>query len=270
MIGILVLLCFFSPAILAFFLFKYYKNKAKTNAVSFYAPEEVRLVVHKLEGLPYFQHLSIGARKGFVKRTINLVERLDFIGVDGLYVSTEMKVLIAASAIQITFHKNDDPIWDFDTIFIYSGPFYVEQLQQELRGAVSPEGNIHLSWKNFKGGNNIPDDGINLGLHEMAHAVALSERTLRKGFYSLPMQHFFDVSADWMANPTPEMLSFFRSYGFTNAHEFFAVCVENFFERSQKFNDELPWIYKEMCDLLNQNPLNIKRDYMFDIEFYAN
>ena len=54
---------------------------------------------------------------------------------------------------------------------------------------------------------------------------------------------------------------YLRSYAFTNEHEFFAVCVEHFFESPDKFALELPKLFDIMCSLLNQNPLNTVDDY---------
>jgi len=49
--------------------------------------------------------------------------------------------------------------------------------------------------------------------------------------------------------------SFFRKYGATNPHEFFAVAVENFFERPQEFSDHSPELFRTLTSLLNQDPL---------------
>lgn len=49
--------------------------------------------------------------------------------------------------------------------------------------------------------------------------------------------------------------SFLRSYASTNQQEFFAVCVEHFFEASKSFRENLPQLYSHLCILLNQDPL---------------
>lgn len=48
---------------------------------------------------------------------------------------------------------------------------------------------------------------------------------------------------------------FFRVYAFRNTHEFFAVVVENFFERSEQFRIEYPELYAIIVRLLNQDPI---------------
>ncbi|MFZ6013111.1 MAG: zinc-dependent peptidase [Bacteroidota bacterium] len=49
--------------------------------------------------------------------------------------------------------------------------------------------------------------------------------------------------------------NFFRPYACTNVHEFFAVSVENFFERPAQFKNELPELYDILTQLLKQDPL---------------
>jgi Mlc titration factor MtfA (ptsG expression regulator) len=47
---------------------------------------------------------------------------------------------------------------------------------------------------------------------------------------------------------------FFRRYAFNNIEEFFAVAVENFFERPHQFRSELPHFYSLLARMFNQTP----------------
>jgi Mlc titration factor MtfA (ptsG expression regulator) len=58
-----------------------------------------------------------------------------------------------------------------------------------------------------------------------------------------------------------ETQTYLRDYAFTNTHEFFAVCVEHFFETPLHFYQKYPDLFKDLCNVLNQNPLNTKNDY---------
>jgi hypothetical protein len=44
-------------------------------------------------------------------------------------------------------------------------------------------------------------------------------------------------------------------YAATSYEEFWAVCVETFFERAASFKRQLPELYTSLCTLLNQDPL---------------
>ncbi|MFN5620319.1 MAG: zinc-dependent peptidase [Flavobacteriales bacterium] len=47
---------------------------------------------------------------------------------------------------------------------------------------------------------------------------------------------------------------FFRQYGATNIHEFWAVAVETFFEQPDEFKTKYPALFHETCRMLNQWP----------------
>lgn len=44
-------------------------------------------------------------------------------------------------------------------------------------------------------------------------------------------------------------------YGAANFDEFWAVCVETFFEKPAEFQQVMPELYESLSGLLNQNPL---------------
>jgi MtfA peptidase len=48
--------------------------------------------------------------------------------------------------------------------------------------------------------------------------------------------------------------SFFRDYASMDDHEFFAVAVENFFERPHEFEKNHPELFQVLGALLNQEP----------------
>jgi Mlc titration factor MtfA (ptsG expression regulator) len=45
------------------------------------------------------------------------------------------------------------------------------------------------------------------------------------------------------------------NYAATNYNEFWAVCVETFFEKPGQLNEQMPELYEALSDLLNQNLL---------------
>ena len=60
-----------------------------------------------------------------------------------------------------------------------------------------------------------------------------------------------------MANLNANEKHFFRRYAFENIEEFFAVAVENFFERTQQFHQEQPELYRILVNLFKQDPLTL-------------
>ena len=54
---------------------------------------------------------------------------------------------------------------------------------------------------------------------------------------------------------------FLRDYAKSNIHEFWAVCVEHFFEAPVQFKEQLPELYIAMCNVLNQDMAQRIFDY---------
>lgn len=169
-----------------------------------------------------------------------------------------MKVLISASAIQLTFGYPKVHLEWFRYILIYPDSFFSQANQQHHRGEVNAKSkSIVLSWKHFVEGY-LEADGRNLGLHEMAHALRLENR-IRNSQYNFLDSSIMD---EWERQATATMgemrsgnETFFRSYGATDQEEFFAVAVENFFERPADFKQQHPYTYSTLCRLLRQDPL---------------
>lgn len=173
-------------------------------------------------------------------------------------VTWEMKVLIAASAIQLTFGFPKVHLRFFRHILVYPESFYSSTNQRHHKGEVNPRAKaIVLSWRDFLEGYLKPD-GRNLGLHEMAHALRLENQVMNGEYHFLNKEllHEWEQHAlRTMEEIRTGKETFLRAYGAVNNEEFFAVAVENFFERPSEFNEKHPLTYHTLCRLLRQNPL---------------
>ena len=173
-------------------------------------------------------------------------------------VTDEMKVLISAAAAQLTFGFSGITFPYFYKIFVFPESFYNQTNKAFHKGEVNPKLKaIALSWKDFVEGY-LREDGRNLGLHEMAHALRLENRIINA-------EHsFLDARTlnEWEQHASKTMIeinngseTFFREYGGANKEEFFAVAVENFFERPIEFKSKHPLTYRTLCRLLKQDPV---------------
>ncbi len=205
----------------------------------------------------YYKSLPEHAKIKFLFRLERLIKDKHFSGREGLEVTEEMKILISAAAVQLTFGLEYYLIDYFDKIIVYPDIYESTITKEYHRGETQSGGVIVLSWKYFVEGYAIYDDKMNLGLHELAHALDLS-RVLDN-----TDQSFFLLFNNWNLLVKDEIEkinsgenNFLRKYAGTNQREFFAVCVEYFFEAPDLFYKELPVIYKRLCNLLKQNPLD--------------
>jgi MtfA peptidase len=205
---------------------------------------------------PYYNKLSHRNQHAFEQKLMYFILSKKFIPRQFGKVTHEMKAMIGACAVQLTFGLPRVYLQHFDKILIYPDEYYSAITKRFHKGEVNPAfGAIVLSWKSFVDGYIHHTDSVNLGLHEMAHALRL-ENIIHNDeyeFFDDALVARFDAIAQTMCNgnTTP---AFLRAYACTNPHEFFAVAVENFFERPKEFKAELPELFHIMVNLLKQDP----------------
>jgi hypothetical protein len=169
----------------------------------------------------------------------------------------EVEVLISAAAVQVSFGLRNYLLSFFKDIHILSDAYQAIDSNETYIGHVAPNG-IYISWKYFVRGYADYADGVNVALHEMAHALHHEnfiretgiDWDFRRDFERLP--GFFGPI---MAQAIVHKKSYLRGYAFTNFKEFWAVCVEYFFENPEGLKQNLPQLYAILCDTLNQDPL---------------
>jgi Mlc titration factor MtfA (ptsG expression regulator) len=220
-------------------------------------PPRVREIL--LKYFPYYQKLKEEHRPSFEQKVCMFIYGKRFIPRNVSEVTIEAKVLIAASAVQLTFGLPNVYLQHFNKILVYPNDYYSSLTKHFHKGEVNPRfGIIVLSWQSFVDGYIHPDDATNVGLHEMAHALRLENliRNEEYHFFDETLLEQFDAYAQNLCNTTVNWSdSFFRPYACANVHEFFAVSIESFFERSQQFKESLPDLYLILTRLLNQDPL---------------
>jgi len=210
----------------------------------------------------YYHQLDQRDQKTFRRRVQKFISMKTFVARGRLgKVSDEMKVLIAATAVQITFGHPGVYFEHFWRILIYPDAYYSNIARRYHQGEVNTRGFIILSWTNFLQGFINRTNGVNLGLHEMAHALKI-ENAIRNSEYDFldfeALKTFDRESKIEIDNIRNGDVGFFREYAGTDTHEFFAVVIENFFERPDLFQKEKPLLFDLTARLLNQNPYNGK------------
>jgi len=228
-----------------------------------------KLLIFKIleENFTYFTRLKQKEKELFVRRVFTFSKTKKWFGEEGLEVTDEMMILISASAVQLTFGLSHYLMPHFHTIKVYPDIYLNKYTQNKHKGEVNPRGIIVLSWKHFKKGYEIPDDKINLGLHEMAHALDISALTKSSEYLQFLFERFRTNFKDEYRDFIEHKIEFLRAYGRTNKKEFFAVLVETYFENPHELKEKLPELYHDMCFLLNQDIVhNIYRDFIGTLE----
>lgn len=202
----------------------------------------------------FYRNLSPKLKKSYGSRIMKFIGGKNFEMRDGLRLTTEMEIVIASAAIKITFGLRNFEFDRFHTIIIYSEEFFSNVSELFVKGETNGSGVIVFSWNDLKFGNSVPDDSINLGYHEFAHALFIEY--LLDPYDSKFKEYYrewlvYISNNDKLEEATERKI--FREYAAANEMEFFAVALENFFENPNHFKKELPNLYGLMAQMLNQD-----------------
>ncbi|MDK3019506.1 M90 family metallopeptidase [Pseudodonghicola flavimaris] len=200
------------------------------------------------------------------------IGQVDFVGCNGLEVSEEMRLSIAAQACLLIV--NSDTWYDhLTTILIYPAAFksrqrqhngYVVTERETVRSGESwSRGPVILSWADTRRGALNDRDGHNVVFHEFAHQIDdLSGHT--DGLPNLPKgqsvagwaRTFVPAYQTHVQNVQAGHRTVFDAYGATGPEEFFAVAVETFFEKPAALNHHEPAVYRQLAQLFRLDPLS--------------
>jgi Mlc titration factor MtfA (ptsG expression regulator) len=206
----------------------------------------------------FYNKLTEKQKKYFEHRVASFIKDKDFIGRDGVIVTDEMKVLIAATGVMLTFGFRDFYIGLISKIVIYPTKFFSRINNEYHKGEFNPKLKaLVISWEDFKLGFKNSHDNINLGIHEFTHAIHLNsikERDISATIFS----DLFKELTDLLTHKESLRLKlldseYFRTYGYTNQFEFLAVIIENFIETPTEFKSQFPEVYSKVKQMLNFN-----------------
>lgn len=206
----------------------------------------------------FYNRLNKKEQDIFRHRLATFINKKEFISREGLVVDEEMKTLISATAVMLTFGFRNYIIELIDKIIIYPTAYYSNLNETYHKGETNPQlKSIVFSWEDFKKGYHIGDDNLNLGIHEFGHAIHLnafgktdiSSEIFRDGFNKLASY----LQDHKMVRDNLITSKYFRAYAYTNQFEFFAVLLENFIETPNEFKNKFPELYDYMKQMLNFN-----------------
>lgn len=208
----------------------------------------------------YYKDLSNIHKKNFVIRTLIFLWTTDFNSDSEFDLSTEMKIIISSAFVQITFGLKINTLNKFNEIFVTPKSYSYKNNNAIFDGDVNLRTKkINMSWPAIEKGFNIPDDAMNLSIHEFGHCL-IFENSTRSYLSRIFNERDFDV---WKTEAKIKYQKIklkqnkvLRDYAGTNLIELFSVSLETFFEQPYYFEDNEPKLYLSMTKLLNQDPRN--------------
>jgi Mlc titration factor MtfA (ptsG expression regulator) len=202
-----------------------------------------------------------------------------FEGAGGLELSEEMRVVIAARACLLVLWRVelDEPLFpELSSVVVYPSTYKVRRQQREGYVTIEEEharlgeswtsGVVVLSWDAVSQGSSAQNDGHDVVLHEFAHQLDAEDGAMdgtpelddweRYSIWSKVAGAEYAALLDDLEHHRKTSID---AYGATNAPEFFAVVVEQFFEKPAALSRLHPELYEQLSAFFRFDPVERAR-----------
>jgi Mlc titration factor MtfA (ptsG expression regulator) len=225
------------------------------------------------ENFPLYGRLSDEDRAELQGHIHVFLDEKKFEGCDGMEITDEVRVTIAAQACLLLLHRETNYFPVMKSIFVYPSLFYAEVIEEDENGIVSEYmedrageawdyGPVVLSWEDALTGASGEEGGYNSVIHEFVHQLDL-ENGAADGLPRLENGEQYEA---WERVFTEAFRRFERKldtgantvldeYGAEGPDEFFAVVAEHFFQTPVELRGEYPELYDLLKQYFDQDPV---------------
>lgn len=211
-----------------------------------------------LADFTYFTKLSPEQQEKFLGRINEFIATKEFRS-RSLFVTDEMKVKIAACAIQLLFGLEEFYLPFFDSILVYDG-LIVNRLGK-YEHLVTNNGSIAISWTAFERGYKDATDCHNAGLCAFADAMQLGVDMFPGDdpMLSEKFEEWQKNSSNAISRLKGPVISPLSKAAASGRRVFFSSCIEYFFEAPMQLKSLHPDLYEYIAKVLKQDPLSPSR-----------
>jgi Mlc titration factor MtfA (ptsG expression regulator) len=222
--------------------------------------------------VPLYSRLPEDLKLRLHERIARFIATTRFEGCNGLELTEEMLLTVAAQACMLVLNREGDPYPDLTTVYLYPTTFSSVQKQRDAIGVVT-EGVVHrlgeswssgtvvLAWDSVEHGARNTHDARNVTFHEFAHQLD-HENGDTDGAPALPCRESYRSWARVFGENYAEFQQLVEAgkrcildpYGATEPAEFFAVATETFFEKSRQLHKKYPELYDELKGFYGVDP----------------
>ena len=218
----------------------------------------------------FYACLSAAEQRELFGHTQILLTEKHFEGCDGLELTNEIRVTVAAYAAVLLLHRETDYYPGLTSILVYPSA-YVASHKRHMGGGIWEEGDtarvgetalrlraVVVDWDDVPRGSAA--GGSNVVLHEFAHQLDFEDGVVdgtpllapneRKLWSTLMADEYEKLRTAVLAG-APTVIPV---YGATNRAEFFAVLTEMFFHRGSDLRAAHPGLYAQLRAFYSQDP----------------
>jgi hypothetical protein len=238
-------------------------------------PPEWRAILRRR--MPLFARLPADVQLRVKKRAQVLLAEVPIVGMGGLVVNDEMRVLVATQAALLLQQQRSDALAALREIWLYPGVFVAPQREHDAAGIVHEglqarsgeswqRGTLVLAWSEVLADAAAPDSGHNVVIHEFAHQLDQAKGEAAGGANGAPWQRSPLARRRWAQAMRHEFGALrmrlaagqggglLGGYAATNPAEFFAVASERFFGRPEALALEHPALWAELRGFYRCDP----------------
>ncbi len=223
--------------------------------------------------LPLYGRLPADLQDRLHQRIGEFVRSTFFEGCNGLELTDEIILTIAAQASLLVINQEGAPYPLLKTVLVYPSAFTATNesmgpsgtiVQREVKcvGESWENGTVILAWDSVKNGARNIFDGHNVTFHEFAHQID----SLDGDTDGVPVFHSEAAYQTWASVLGEHAEAFvdrvqrgkktiLDPYGATNPAEYFAVATETFFEKPKQMKKKLPGLYAELQNYYKLDPI---------------
>ena len=255
-------------------MWNWFRNRRRKKILDAPFPSEWQRLIQN--NIPYYQYLNAEEQKQLQNLIQIFIAEKYWLGCDGLELTDEIRVVIAAHACLLILALPNDTYHNVESIYVYPStvlspdraPGFFEVSTAPTRGPMPILGEAHhhggpviLVWDAVKRETRHPEHGHNVVYHEFAHKLDMLDGSAD----GTPPLATPEEYQQWSEVCTQEYLelcdkvedgrpTFLDSYAATNEAEFFAVVTENFFSNPENMNHHHPKLYQVLKDFYRQDP----------------
>lgn len=206
----------------------------------------------------FYRKLTTFYKKAFEHRVEMFLAEYQFEGRGEFVMTNDVRYIIAANYVRLTFGMNYYLIDSLQYILVYPDAYRSPITGEWYEGDYGPAyRTVAFSWKKFMEGIAVDNNNIDLGIHEFAHAVYFSLSRQGTGQISrsfIFMKQFEDIDLMLEDKKYFDQLKnsdYFRQYAFVSRIEFISVILECFFETPEIFRHRFPELYKKVKNMIS-------------------
>jgi MtfA peptidase len=254
-------------------VFGYFRRKRRHRLRSTALPTEWLAIIER--NVPFWVSLAQADRRELEGHIRVFLAEKHFEGCNGLELTDEIKVTIAAHACRLLLRRDADVFPRLVTVLVYPTAYVAKAVEpiggggvlegEQVRlGEAWKDGVAVVSWDDLRATIQGRNPGRNLILHEFAHILDMEDGASD----GTPVLSSREQYASWIAIMEDEYeclrrdshlgrYSVLDHYGATNPAEFFAVATEAFFEKATVLAKRHPELYAELRRFYRQDPAGL-------------